>query len=94
VLRIRLANGGTQPLVNWQLSWTASNDFTMTNQWSGTFSVAGRAVTVLPFAWNASIAPNSAVELGMQLSYSGSKPVPSNAVVQGQTCTINIVTQR
>jgi len=91
---VRLANTGTQPLVNWQLSWTESNDFTLSNSWSGTFSVAGRVVTVLPMSWNTSIAPNSAVEMGMQMAYQGSKPLPTNALVPGQACTISVVTSR
>jgi hypothetical protein len=45
-------------------------------------------------SWNTSIAPNSAVEMGMQMAYQGSKPLPTNALVPGQACTISVVTSR
>ncbi|MFZ5542059.1 MAG: glycoside hydrolase family 9 protein [Pseudomonadota bacterium] len=94
IVSIRLANTGTQPISNWQLSWTGSADFSVVNSWSGTFSTSGRSVSVKPAAWNASIAPGSAAEAGMQLAYGGTRPVPTNAMVAGRNCAISIVTTR
>ena len=94
VMAIRLANTGTQALSNWQLSWTESNDFTVTNYWSGVVTSSARTITVRPVDWNATVAAGSAVDLGMQLAYSGARPIPSNVQVQGRDCSIAVVTAR
>ncbi|RQP25604.1 glycoside hydrolase family 9 protein [Piscinibacter terrae] len=94
VLVVKLANSGTQPLSNWQISWTESSDFTVQNSWSGSVSTSGRTVTVKPASWNSSIAPAGAIELGMQISYSGSRPLPTNAAVQGRSCTVSVISSR
>ncbi len=87
---IKLSNLGTTPLSGWSLTFTESNAFTLANSWSGTFSVNGRNVTITPAPWNGTIAPNGSVELGMQLTYSGAKPVPTNVTWVGQTCDITV----
>ncbi|WP_457336248.1 glycoside hydrolase family 9 protein [Rhizobacter sp. P5_C2] len=92
VMAIRLANTGTQALSNWQLSWTESNDFTVTNYWSSVVTSSARTITVRPVDWNATVAAGSAVDLGMQLAYSGARPIPSNVQVQGRDCSIAVVT--
>ncbi len=94
VMSIRLTNSGLAPITNWQLSWTESNDFTLSNSWSGVFTTSGRVVTVRPTSWNATILPNSSADLGWQLAYSGGKPLPTGAAVQGQNCTVDIITTR
>ncbi|WAC75684.1 cellulose binding domain-containing protein [Roseateles sp. SL47] len=87
---IKLSNLGSTPLSNWSISFTESNAFTLSNSWSGTFSVNGRTITITPVAWNGTIAPNSSVELGMQISYSGAKPVPTGLAWAGQSCDITV----
>jgi hypothetical protein len=94
VMAIRLANTGTQALSNWQLSWTESNDFTVTNAWSSVVTSSARTITVRPVDWNATVAAGSSVDLGMQLAYSGARPIPSNVQVQGRDCSIAVVTAR
>lgn len=94
VLVVKLANKGTQPLSNWQISWTESSDFTVVNSWSSSVSTSGREVIVKPASWNTSIAPGSGIELGMQLGYSGSRPLPANAAVQGRSCTVSVISSR
>jgi hypothetical protein len=94
VMAIRLANTGTQALSNWQLSWTESNDFTVTNSWSSVVTSSARTITVRPVDWNATVAAGSSVDLGMQLAYSGARPIPSNVQVQGRDCSIAVVTAR
>jgi hypothetical protein len=87
---IKLSNLGTTPLSGWSLSFTESNAFTLTNSWSGTFAVNGRTVTITPAPWNGTISPNGSVDLGMQLSYSGAKPVPTGLSWAGQSCDITV----
>lgn len=90
VLRIVLANTGTAPISNWKISFSESNDFTIGNSWNGSFTKAARTVTVTPASWNTTIAPNSTMDAGMQIGYSGAKPVPSSASVAGQSCKIEL----
>ncbi|WP_137939691.1 glycoside hydrolase family 9 protein [Chitinivorax sp. B] len=94
VLRVQLKNVGTQPINNWKLNWTESADFILVNSWSSTVSVAGRAITVSPVSWNAIIAPGSAAELGMQLAYSGSRPLPTAVMAEGLSCKVEVMTTR
>ncbi|MDC0709368.1 glycoside hydrolase family 48 protein [Stigmatella sp. ncwal1] len=85
--RVIVQNGGTQPLSNWKVSWTATNDFTLVNTWSATFTKTGRSVEVTPLG-GATIPANGQAESGFQASYSGAKPVPSGVRLEGRTCTI------
>jgi endoglucanase len=90
VLRVTLANTGATPITNWSIAFTESASFTLGNAWNGTFSVTGNQVTVTPAAWNGTIAPNSSVDAGMQINFSGAKPTPSAASVAGRSCTVVI----
>lgn len=87
---IKLSNLGTAPLSGWSVSFTESNGFSLVNSWSGTFAVNGRTVTITPAPWNGTIAPNSSVDVGMQISYSGAKPVPTSVSWSGQSCDITV----
>lgn len=88
VLSVVLANSGANALQNWSISFTEPSDVTVTNSWNMTVSKAGRVFTLTPAAWNATINPKSQVDAGMQLSFSGAKPVPSAASVAGQNCKV------
>ncbi len=92
VLRAELRNTGTQPISGWRISWTETADFQLVNSWNGTLAVSGRGISVAPVSWNSSIAPAAAIEVGMQLSYSSARPLPSAASVEGRSCTVQIVT--
>ncbi|WNG37942.1 exoglucanase [Archangium violaceum] len=87
--RVILQNFGTQPLTNWKVSWTATNDFTINNYWNGVFTKTGRSLEVAPQG-NATVPPSGSVEAGFVANYSGAKPVPSGVRVEGQNCTINV----
>ncbi len=87
---IKLSNLGTTPLSGWSVSFTESNAFTLANSWSGTFAVNGRTITITPAPWNGTIGPNSSVDLGMQLTYSGAKPVPTGLSWAGLSCDITV----
>ncbi|QRN93446.1 cellulose binding domain-containing protein [Archangium violaceum] len=87
--RIILQNSGTQPISNWKVSWTATNDFTLANYWNGLFTKSGRSVVVTPQG-NSTVPANSSIEAGFVANYSGAKPVPSGVSVEGQNCTITV----
>ncbi|WP_233261387.1 glycoside hydrolase family 48 protein [Vitiosangium sp. GDMCC 1.1324] len=86
--RVVLLNSGTEAISNWKVSWTATNDFTLTNSWSASFTKSGRSIVTTPL-WNATIPGGGGnTEYGFQVSYSGAKPVPSGVSMEGHNCTI------
>jgi hypothetical protein len=87
--RLLLQNSGTQPLSNWKVSWTATNDFTLANSWNGIFTKTGRSVVVTPLG-NSTVPANTTIEFGFVANYSGAKPVPSGVLVEGHNCTITV----
>ncbi len=90
VLQVTMQNTGTSPINAWSLSWTESNDFTVVNSWNGTIKQSGRIMTVTPSSSNGSIPAAGNVGFGMQLTYSGAKPVPSNVSLASHNCQITV----
>jgi hypothetical protein len=87
---IKLSNTGTAPITGWSLSWTESNDFTLSNSWSATVTKNGRGVVATPAGWNGTVSPSGSVEFGMQIGYSGAKPMPTGLALAGHNCTVTI----
>lgn len=90
VLTVRLANTGTQAIANWQITWTASGDVQLQNSWNAAVTASGRGFTAKPVGWNANVAPGGSIEFGLQLGYSGTKPLPTGGGVQGLACTVEV----
>ncbi|ALV07831.1 glycoside hydrolase family 9 protein [Roseateles depolymerans] len=90
VFRLLLSNAGTTPITNWGVSFTESNSITVSNSWSGTFVATGNKVSFTPQSWNATVAAGGSTDAGMQLSYSGTKPMPSAVVMTGASCQVLI----
>jgi len=88
VPRVVLQNTGTSAITGWTLSWTASNDLALSNSWGATAAQSGRNLSATPTGWNATIPASGTVEFGMQFSYSGAKPVPTNLRWEGRDCTV------
>ena len=85
--RVILRNTGAAAINGWSLSWTASNDVTLVNSWNATLGTSGRGFVATPLG-NATVPANGSVEFGMQLGYSGAKPVPVGLTWAGRSCTI------
>jgi len=90
ILTVSLLNSGTTTISNWTATFTESNTFTITNSWDGTFTLSGSKVTLTPASYNKDVPPATTKSAGMQIGYSGAKPVPSAASVPGHDCTIVI----
>jgi endoglucanase len=90
VLRLMLSNSGTTPISNWGVSFTESNSFTVSNSWSGTFLVTGNQVSFTPPSWSLTVPAGGSTDAGMQLAYSGAKPMPSAVVMTGASCQVVI----
>ena len=87
VPRVVLRNTGAAPINGWSLSWTESNDVTLVNSWNATLALSGRGFVATPLG-NATVPANGSVEFGMQLGYSGAKPLPTSLTWGGRSCTI------
>ena len=83
-----LQNTGATAINGWRLTWTASNDVTLSNSWGATVTASGRNFAATPAAWNGTVAPNASIDFGMQLGYSGAKPLPVNLTWEGLNCTV------
>ncbi len=90
VPRITLRNTGSTPITGWSVSWTESNDFSLSNYWSATVAQSGRSVTATPASWNTTVPANGSIEFGMQIGYSGAKPMPQGLAWAGRNCTITV----
>ena len=90
VLRVLLSNTGTTAISGWGFSFTESNPFTSSNSWSGTFAITGTQVSFTPASWNSTVAAGGNIDAGMQLTYSGAKPVPGAVTMTGASCTVVI----
>lgn len=90
ILRLALSNAGTTPIAGWGVSFTESNAFTMTNSWSGSFVVTGNKVSFTPASWNSTVAAGGNTDAGMQITYSGAKPVPGAVAMTGASCKVVI----
>jgi mannan endo-1,4-beta-mannosidase len=82
VLRLTLRNTGSAPLEGWGLQFTASAPFTLVNSWGAQLQLSGTKVQASPLSWNRTLPALGSVELGLQLSYSGSRPLPTQLSAQ------------
>ncbi len=87
VPRVVLRNTGGTAINGWSLSWTESNDVSLVNSWNATLAASGRSFVATPLG-NATVPANGSVEFGMQLGYSGAKPLPTGLTWGGRSCTI------
>lgn len=90
VTRISLVNTGTTSLADWTISVTESNNFSVQNSWNANLTQAGRVVTLTPVSWNRTVAPGASVEAGMQIAYSGAKPVAVSASSGSLGCAVTL----
>lgn len=85
---VTLFNATTTPIDGWSVSWTTSNDVTLSNAWNATVSANGRSFVATPLGYNNTVPANGSVNFGMQLGYNGAKPVPTVVSWAGRNCSI------
>ncbi|MFC8095725.1 glycoside hydrolase family 48 protein [Streptomyces sp. NPDC057301] len=83
---LTLTNRGTAAIDGWTLTYDYAGNQKLANGWNGSWSQAGRTVTVKNASYNGTIAPGGAASAGAQFSYSGSNAAPVNFVVNGTSC--------
>jgi cellulose 1,4-beta-cellobiosidase len=75
---ITVTNTGTAALTGWSLSYSYTGNQQLTQGWSGTWSQAGKTVTVSSLSYNSSLAPGASTQIGANFSYSGSNAAPAS----------------
>lgn len=87
VADITLSNTGTKPIDGWKLTFTLGAGQKVTNGWNAIFTQNGSTVTAEATSSTPRIAPDTAVMLGFQGTWSGRNPVPKQFTVNGVRCT-------
>lgn len=89
---LTITNLGDPITDGWQLSWTYGGNQQITQAWNSTSSQSGQAVTLTNAPWNAALGHNASVYPGFLGTYSGSNDAPTSFVLNGVTCTGQVVT--
>jgi Polysaccharide lyase/Bacterial Ig-like domain (group 2)/Cellulose binding domain len=91
VLKISLQNNCNQALENWLVEFRESSKVALDNSWGGAATIsAANTVRIVPAVWNATVAARSLAQAGVQLRYSGAKPIPVEAAVVGHDCKVTV----
>ncbi len=77
MLRLILSNSGSKALSGWTIAFKESAPFSLVNSWGGALTVNGQSVQAKPLSWNETVPAGGSVEVGLQLSYTGVRPVPT-----------------
>ncbi|MGQ4437575.1 cellulose binding domain-containing protein, partial [Streptomyces sp. SAS_260] len=83
---LTLTNRGTTAIDGWTLAYGYTGNQQLANGWNGTWSQAGRTITVKNASYNGTLAPGGTVSAGAQFSYSGTNAAPTNFTVNGTSC--------
>jgi len=77
---------GSNSVHGWTVTWSYSAGQQITSSWSAQVSRSGVAVTATNLSYNGDLAPNAAVEFGVQGTWNGSNPDPTDLAVAGSGC--------
>lgn len=75
---LRIINNSTSNINGWTLTFDFPGNQKITNLWNGNYTQTGNAVTVSNLGWNSLIPIGGSVEVGFNLSYTGTNEVPTN----------------
>ncbi|MBO0871452.1 MAG: cellulose-binding domain-containing protein, partial [Micromonosporaceae bacterium] len=77
---------GAAPVHGWTVTWTYTAGQQITSFFSAQVSQSGAAVTATNLSWNGDLAPNATTEFGVQGTWTGSNPAPTDFAVTGSGC--------
>ncbi|WP_144127134.1 glycoside hydrolase family 3 N-terminal domain-containing protein [Catellatospora sichuanensis] len=84
---VTIVNTGSTTVNGWTLTWTFTGNQQVTSAWNATVTQSGSTVTARDGGWNATIAPTANAQFGLQGTYSGSNPNPTNFALNATPCT-------
>lgn len=77
---------GTSPVHGWTVTWNYGGQ-QITSSWNAQVTQSGTAVTATNLSYNGELAANATTEFGVQGTWTGSDPAPTNLTVTGSGCT-------
>jgi endoglucanase len=79
---LNITNNGTAAITGWTVTYSYAGSQTLGNGWNGTWTQAGKTVTVTNASYNGSLAAGAATTAGGNFNYSGTNAAPTSV-----TCT-------
>ncbi|MFF0468404.1 cellulose binding domain-containing protein [Micromonospora zamorensis] len=84
---ISVTNTSSTPVSGWALAFTLPGGQSITSGWNASFAPSSGAVTARNVSYNATIAPNTSVDVGFQATHTGNAGRPSGFTLNGTACT-------
>ncbi|WFE53707.1 cellulose binding domain-containing protein [Micromonospora sp. WMMD1155] len=85
---ISVTNTSGTPVNGWALAFTLPSGQSITSGWNAGYSPSSGAVTARNVSYNATIAPNTSVDIGFQATHTGNSGRPSAFTLNGTACTV------
>ncbi|WP_406070272.1 cellulose binding domain-containing protein [Micromonospora sp. NBC_01638] len=85
---ISVTNTSSTPVNGWALAFTLPGGQAITSGWNATYAPSSGAVTARNVSYNATIAPNTSVDIGFQATHTGSTARPSSFTLNGTACAV------
>lgn len=85
---ISVTNTSSTPVNGWALAFTLPGGQSITSGWNAGYSPSSGAVTARNVSYNATIAPNTSVDIGFQATHTGNSGRPSAFTLNGIACTV------
>ncbi|RQX04957.1 cellulose binding domain-containing protein, partial [Micromonospora arida] len=85
---VSVTNTSSTPVNGWALAFTLPSGQSITSGWNATYSPSSGAVTARNVSYNATIAPNTSVDIGFQATHTGGTGRPSAFTLNGTACTV------
>ncbi|MEV1320493.1 PHB depolymerase family esterase [Micromonospora arborensis] len=85
---VTITNTGTAAVSGWALTFTLPSGQRITNGWNAQYAPASGAVTARNVSYNATIAPNTSVDIGFQATHEGGTGKPSSFALNGAACSV------
>jgi len=85
--QVTITNTSTTAVSGWTLKFTYPGDQKITNDFNGTASMSGEVATLVNASYNGAIAPNGAVTVGFQGTFTSNDTSPTSGfTLNGATC--------
>ncbi|WP_036393131.1 cellulose binding domain-containing protein [Micromonospora chokoriensis] len=85
---VSVTNTSSTPVNGWALAFTLPAGQSITSGWNATYASSNAAVTARNVSYNATIAPNTSVDIGFQATHTGNTGRPSAFTLNGTTCAV------
>ncbi|KOX09906.1 extracellular catalytic domain type 1 short-chain-length polyhydroxyalkanoate depolymerase [Micromonospora profundi] len=86
---VTITNTGTAAVNGWALTFTLPAGQAITNGWNAQYTPTSGAVTARNVSYNATIAPNTSVDIGFQATHNGGTGKPTSFALNGATCSVS-----